>query len=158
MRRPTLFLILLVVTWTTGCGSLSGGGTAVDEVHLFGLPVTFNMDAKPGADGFAVRVFVTQGGGAKGVPITAGAIEVLMFDGVVAGDELGVKPPQQVWKFGPNQLAPLREKTTLGTGYRFALRWENSPTRGHITVAARFVPPRGEPIYSSPSTITASSK
>jgi hypothetical protein len=135
-----------------------GGGDRVDEVHLFGLPVTLNFDAKPGPDGFAVRIFVTKGGGAKGSTIQSGNLEVMMFDGVVGVDEIVTKEPNQTWKFTAGQLAPLREQTSLGNGYRFALRWENPPTRGHITVVARYVPPKGNPVYSSPSTITATMK
>lgn len=158
MRRGVC-LILLLALCAGGCATLSPGSSGgVDEVHLFGLPVTLDMDSKPGRDGFAVRVFVTKGGGAKGVVINSGAIEVLMFDGVVGPGEFATKEPNQVWKFNPRELAPHREQTTLGNGYRFALRWKEPPTRGHITVAARFVPEKGEPIYSSPSTISAAIK
>ena len=150
---------LLAALCLAACGTMSGGGgDRVDEVHLFGLPVTLNFDGKPGADGFAVRVFVTKGGGAKGATIQSGNLEVLMFDGVVGADEIATKEPKEIWKFTPRQLTPLREQTSLGVGYRFALRWNDLPTHGHITVLARYIPLKGEPVYSSPSTITATAK
>ena len=141
------------------CATISGGGgERVDEVHLFGLPVTLNLDGKPGPDGFAVRVFATKGGGAKGSTIESGNLEVMMFDGVIGADEVAAKEPKQVWKFNSRQLGHLREVTSLGNAYRFTLRWDQAPTRGHITVVARYVSPKGEPVYSSPSTITATIK
>lgn len=154
-----LVLCLLAGLCITGCATMSGGRSErVDEVHLFGLPVTLNFDGKPGADGFAVRIFVTKGGGAKGSTIQSGNLEVLMFDGVVGADEIATKEPKQVWKFTPHQLTALREQTSLGAGYRFVLRWDEAPTHGHITVLARYISPKGEPVYSSPSTITATAK
>jgi hypothetical protein len=151
---------LIAALCLAACATMSGGGRGdrIDEVHLFGLPVTLNFDAKPGPDGFAVRVFVTKGGGAKGSTIESGNLEVMMFDGVIGADEIATKEPNQTWKFTARQLASLREQTSLGNGYRFALRWENPPTHGHITVVARYVPPKGEPVYSSPSTIMATIK
>jgi hypothetical protein len=138
---------------------MSGGGREhVDEVHLFGLPITLNLDGKPGADGFAVRVFVTKNGGAKGATVENGNLEVLMFDGVIGSDEIAAKEPNQVWKFTPRQLSPLREQASLGNSYRFTLRWDQQPTRGHVTVVARYVPVKGGPVYSSPSTIAATIK
>jgi hypothetical protein len=116
------------------------------------------MDSKPGPDGFAVRVFATKDGGAKGALIQSGALEVLMFDGVLTGNHVLAAEPKQVWKFTPRELGPLHEQTSLGHGYRFALRWEEPPAHGHITVVARYVPQKGEPIFSAPSTITASVK
>ena len=153
------FCSLIAALCLAACATMSGGrGDGVDEVHLFGLPMTFNMDATPGPDGFAVRVFVTKGGGAKGTVINSGTLEVLMFDGVVDADKVAVDQPKQVWRFTPHQLLSLREQTSLGTGYRFALRWQEPPTRGYITIVARYVPPQGRPVYSSPSAITATIK
>lgn len=150
---------LLAALCLGACGTMSGGGgDRVDEVHLFGLPVTLNFDGIPGADGFAVRIFVTKNGGAKGSTIQSGNLEVMMFDGVVGGDEIATKEPKQTWKFTPRQLTGLREQTSLGVGYRFALRWEEPPTHGHITVLARYISTKGEAVVSSPSTITATAK
>lgn len=157
MRSFTSGIALVLAIAFAGCATFSGGGGGdVTELHLFGLPVTLNMDAKPGADGFAVRVYATKNGAAKGALVTAGSIEILMFDGVVGTGDLANQTPQQTWKFSGRELGKYEEQTSLGHGYKFALRWNETPKRKHITVLARFVPSKGEPIYSSPSTITAS--
>ena len=155
-----LFLAsLLMALLASGCASLSGGGgESVAEVHLFGLPVTLNLDNRPGADGFASRVYAVKVGGAKGATVHNGKVEILMFDGVASVDEVFVKPPTQTWTFTPRQLNAFGEKSTLGQGYRFVLRWNEAPQRGHITIVARYVPEKGEAVYSSPSTIASSAK
>lgn len=155
MRLRLLSLLAALVV--AGCATTGGKGD-VDELHLFGMPVTLNMDSKPGADGVAVRIFATKGGSAKGSAISSGAIEMLMFDGVMAGPEALTAPPKQVWKYTARDLKPFREEKSLGTAYQLALRWNEPPKRGHVTVIARYLPPKGEPVYSSPSTITAAVK
>jgi hypothetical protein len=156
--RP-LLCSLLIALLAGGCGTLSGPRVArINEVHLFGLPVTLNLDNRPGSDGFASRVYLVKAGRAKGVAIKNGNVEVLMFDGVVSVDEVFTKQPTQKWIFTPRELNSLREESSLGQGYRFILRWNEPPKRGHITVVARYVPEKGEPVYSSPSTITAATK
>jgi hypothetical protein len=153
------WLVVVAALFLAGCGTLSGRRSeGVDALHVFGLPVTINMDTRPGADGFAVRVFVTKSGGAKGTTINNGSIEVLMFDGVIGADEIQTKQPKQLWKFTSKQLSPMREQTSLGNAYRFALRWDEPPQHGHITVLARYITERGQPVYSSPSSITASTR
>jgi hypothetical protein len=151
--------ILAAVLLAGGCATLSGGkNEGVDAVHVFGLPVTINMDTRPGPDGFAVRVFVTKNGGAKGTVINNGSIEILMFDGAMKLEDLATQQPKESWKFNPKQLAAMREQTSLGTAYRFTLRWTEPPTHGHVTALARYVPQKGEPIYSSPSSINSAIK
>src|SRR3954467_10285257 len=109
---------LIAALCLAACATTSGGGgERVDEVHVFGLPITLNLDGKPGADGFAVRVFVTKNGGAKGATVENGNLEVLMFDGVIGADEIAAKEPNQVWKFTPRQLSSLREQASLGSSY-----------------------------------------
>jgi hypothetical protein len=157
---PILGMLLLL---TGGCSSPSGhrgrsfenskGGT--DEIHLFGVPIALDFDGKRGPDGFAVRVYMSSSGRAKGVPITSGSLEILMFDGlpVLPGGNLGT--PKRVWTFTPADLKPYAEKTAIGIGYRFALQWESSvPSGNRITVFARWKRARGNTITSDPSTIS----
>ena len=148
--------LLAAVLLAGGCGTFSAGrNEGVDAVHVFGLPVTINMDTRPGPDGFAVRVFVTKNGGAKGTVINNGSIEILMFDGAMKLEDLATQQPKERWKFSPKQLASVREQTSLGTAYRFTLQWTEAPRHGHVTVLARYVPQKGEPIYSSPSSFNS---
>ncbi len=151
----------LILLFIAGCASLSSGGGSggrVDEGDLFGLPGALNMDNKPGADGFAWRVLLTKTGSAKGSPVRDGAIEVLMFDGVVSVEKLVGESPAQTWHFTARELARYEEQSSLGRGYRFALQWREAPTHGHLTVLARYAPVKGEPVYSAPSTISAASR
>jgi hypothetical protein len=145
------FLFLLL----TACATFSSSSASIDALHLFGLPVTLNFDGAPGSDGFAIRIYATQNGEPKGSPIRQGEIEIWMFDGVVENDRLLSTPPTQTWKFNPRELNQHVEQTSLGFGYKFALRWNKAPAHGHITVVARHSSSKSAPIYSSASVITA---
>jgi hypothetical protein len=95
---------------------------------------------------------------AQGLAIRSGKLDILMFD---SGDsKTGQKEtPRHVWSFRPHELKEYEGDTQLGVGYRFALQWGADAPRGRsVTVIARYVPSRGEPIYSSPSTISLSAK
>src|SRR5690242_1229923 len=100
----SLLCSLLITLVASGCASLSRGGGRVAEVHLFGSPVTLNLDNRPGADGFAGHVYVVKVGESKGSPVQTGKIEVLMFDGLASVDEVFTKTPAQTWTFTPRQL------------------------------------------------------
>jgi hypothetical protein len=157
MRRLICSLLLALIA--SGCGTVSGNRAGrINEIHLFGLPVTLNLDNRPGSDGFAARVYAVKGGRAKGVPIQNGKIEIWMFDGVISVDDVFKMPPTQSWSFTPRDLQQFSEKSTLGQGYRFVLRWNQQPTRGHITIVARYLPEKGEPVFSSPSAINSAAK
>lgn len=155
-----LFCTLLLALGVAGCATMSAGGRgdAVEEVHLFGLPATLNLDNKPGADGFGVRVFITKAGSVKGAALQSGSLEILMFDGVVDSAEAASQTSQQIWKFTARELAQYRDQSSLGVGYQLTLRWNEAPKRRNITAVARYVPPKGSPIYSAPSAISSASK
>lgn len=149
-----IFIASLVGLLAGGCATTQvGRGDPVNEVALIAPPTTLNLDGQPGADGFAVRVYVIKAGNAKGAPISNGAVELLMFDGRVGSEQLLAAAPAQTWRFTPRELEKLEEQTALGTAYHFALRWAKQPARPAITVVARYVPPKGGPIYSPPSAI-----
>ena len=153
---PALGGLLLI--FLCGCATFSGNGGPIDAVHLFGLPVTLNLDGAPGSDGLAIRIYDTQNGESKGSQIRSGEVEIWMFDGVIENDRLLETPPVQTWKFTPRELNQYAEKTSLGFGYRFTLRWKNAPTHGHITVVARHSAPKSSPTFSAPIVITAAAK
>ncbi len=156
-------LVLLLVGWVAGpikSDAASARGP-IDELHLFSLPAAVNLDPKPGPEGFEIRIYGSTGEKAKGVAITSGTLEVLMMDGVVsAAEAAGKSKPLKVWSFTPAELKRSVSKSALGIGYRMTLRWdESAPKRESITVIARYVPPKGgDSIYSSPVTISISSK
>jgi hypothetical protein len=129
-------------------------GTSPEEIHLFGVPSALNLDSIPGPDGVGVRIYASTATVAKGLAIRSGTLEILMFDtpGQAANPE-GNKP-RHMWAFTPNQLKQVSGETSMGLGYRLALPWGADKPAGHsVTVIARYLPRKGKPIYSSPSTI-----
>jgi hypothetical protein len=130
----------------------------VVEVHLMTSPIGLNLDNTPGPDGFEAKIFFNDGRNPKPVPVRKGALEILMFDGTLRAGGEGVQP-LKTWRFSMEELAALEFKSKIGTGYNFTLAWgENKPTRQNISVAARYIPSAGEPIFSAPSTVTVGVK
>lgn len=124
------------------------------------MPLALNLDDVPGPDGFAVRIFYSRTTRARGIPITSGTVEILMFDGVLMDAALGgtaaaLPVPLRVWPFTAEQLKPFSTRTSLGIGYQFVLRWDDKkPTGDHLTVVARYLPSRGPALLSTPSSIS----
>ena len=58
-------------------------GAGIEAIHVFALPVALNLDNSPGPDGFGVTIYASAASPAKGLPITTGKIEILMFDGAL---------------------------------------------------------------------------
>ena len=155
--RSLAAVMLSALMWS-GCASTGGGGSGdnggVDELNLFAAPVAVDIDQLPGADGVALRVYASSGGRAKGVTIRKGTLEVLMYDGALAEVNPANLKPLKTWSFRPEQLKVGAGSSSLGVGYRFVLPWEKDvPTQGRVTVLVRYTPPKGRPIYSSPSGI-----
>jgi len=151
----------LLALWV-GCASPPGGGGghagdargSPDELHLFGVPVTLDLDQQPGSDGFAIRIYASSRTQAKGIPLRNGSVEISMFDGVVSDQKPTAAKPRRVWTFPAGELKSHLCQTAIGTGYQFALRWEDAvPAGDRITVVARYTSPQGRTISSGPSTI-----
>ena len=131
----------------TGCATVSG---RVDSIHVFSVPVALDLDGTPGPDSFGLTLYASAGDEARGIPVTTGRIEIQMYDGALPPDGSAVATPLQVWTFSPADLSKLGVKTSLGTGYRLTLRWDDAPPRqGRITVVVRHVRARGTVIQSS---------
>lgn len=143
-----------------GCATGAGDrGEALAELHLFGLPVALNLDGKPGPDGIGVRVYASAAGLAKGVPISRGTLEVLMFDGVVPESEVQSKPPRHSWTLPAAALKPFASDTSIGTGYQLALRWDqDAPRTSVVTVMARYHSPDGADLQSAANTVSVALK
>ena len=126
----------------------------IRELHLFTVPAALNLDAQPGPDGFEVRVYASTPERAKGIPITQGNLQIVMWDGLISGSGSLTNQPLHVWTFKPDDLKRSASTTSLGVGYRLTLRWEKDmPKQDGFTVAARFVPSKGPPVHSSTSGI-----
>jgi len=127
----------------------------VVELNLLAMPVALNLNGLRGSDGFAVKVYVSAAGSAKAVPLKSGTLEILMFDGVLNKTSNPKPKPLHTWSFPAAELSPFAVESTLGTGYNFTLPWgKDVPQQNRITVAARYVSPKGETLYSAASPIT----
>ena len=151
--------VFLIMMLGTGCASSGSANakSAVQSLHLFSVPVAVNLDDAPGPDGFAVRLFAKGAKGSKGIAIPNGTLEIVMFDGIVP--EKSSPAPLRTWSFSGSELKKHSGQSAVGTGYRFTLRWADSPpTQSRISVLARYVPPSGPAISSAPSSVTTGVK
>jgi hypothetical protein len=151
---------MLLVAACVGCRSISsGGGGPIDQLHLLVTSVALNLDRKPGPDGVGVRLYASRRGQAAALPITQGTLEILMFDGNVALDQLLQQQPRHTWTYPAEKLKPQAQETSVGISYRFAALWgEDQPKGERVTVVARYTGPSGQPIYSAPSSVPTSVK
>ncbi len=124
------------------------------ELNVITLPVGLDLDGRPGLDGFSIKVFGNTTSNPKPVPIRAGTLEVVMFDGSIYG-LTNLPPPLKIWSFSGAELRQHEFTARIGTGYEFLLAWgTNVPTRRMITVGARYTAPDGRIMTSSPSSVT----
>lgn len=161
VSRPTCLsacgLVVLALICLSGCSSPSGGGAfsrsdAVHELHLFVSPVALQSNPSGPADGLAVRVFASSRSQAKGVPIRAGTLEILAYDGAPDETARRSEKPAQVWSFPATKLPPFAVTSSLGTGYDLALPWQGTrPTASRLTIVARYTPALGPPLFAAPS-------
>jgi hypothetical protein len=152
-------VLCLVALASPGCGSTrarsrAGGRSAVEEIHLFGVPAALHLDGRPDPDGIGVRLYASSNGRAHGIRIGKGRLEILLYDGAFEFPSASGRPPLKTWSFAPPDLARFEAETSLGTGYQFALRWgTNQPTGRAVTVVARYFPPDGKAFESSANAI-----
>ncbi len=161
MRKLFGFGLLLALFCLAGCVAPSGlgGGGAIQELHLLVLPVPLRSNQPGTPDGFAVRVFATSRSRAKGVPIRAGTLDLLMYEGAPGDADLRVAKPARVWAFPAARLPANATVSSLGVGYQFALGLQGvPPTQNRLSVVARFTPAAGPALYSAPSVIPLSGR
>lgn len=131
----------------------------VDELNLLTQPTAINLDDEtPGPDGFAARIFAARNQPFALVPIESGELELLLFDGIVRRRDMAATEPHQTWSFTPQQLRRYEQRSALGVGYTFSVRWDASRQfeEEDLTIIARYLPP-GEgarPVYSAPVTLS----
>lgn len=137
----------------------SSGNSPLAELHLFSAPTAINLDPEPGLDGFETRLYASSAARARGAVIAKENLEILMYDGVPSAEALSTATPLHVWTFTPSDLRRLATQTSLGTGYRLALKWGvDRPKESSFTVIARLRSLRGGVVTSSPSVIAMSLK
>ena len=129
----------------------------IDAIELTAMPTALNFDNIPGPDGIQVRIFCYQLNTPTAV-LVSGTMEVLMFEGNVPPEGLGAKP-FHIWKFTGEELSAYRQPSMVGWGYGLQLLWgTHMPTAPMVTVAARYTPPGGQPIYALPVSIAVAAK
>jgi hypothetical protein len=133
---------------------VSDASQDIEEINLISPQAALNYDTEPGPDGLWLRVYAGNSRQAKPVPIPKGTLEVLLFDGMPKAAELAQTTPLHVWTFRASDLGGCRQQTIIGTSYFLTLLWGNDkPVRNRVTVLARYLPPRGSPVYSTPTVV-----
>jgi hypothetical protein len=158
-----LFTAVAIVAaiMAAGCSSPRSsprGSTVVRPVERLDLlltPVALDLDGRPGADGFGVRVYASNRQSTFGNRILEGTLEILMYDGTVRTDGLATATPLRTWRYPASELKPYSQKTSIGLSYRFGLRWgEQIPRGARITVVARYEGPDKYVVMSAPGAIS----
>ena len=126
----------------------------VGEIHLFGLPTALTVAGSSVAGGVGVRIYASEAGGSRGIPIQRGSLEVLMFDQAAAGVDPQTQKPLKTWTFEAAKLAQFQFTTMMGTGYQLELKWDNDRPKGNaFTVVARYRGTDKSEIFSTPAAI-----
>jgi hypothetical protein len=134
--------------------SLSTAPQSVDKVNLLAAPIALNLDGIPGGDAIAVKIYATNSRNPKPVAITTGTLDLLAFDGILAAST-NTPQPFKIWSFPASELRRLQFKASIGIGYQITASYLGlKPKSDKLTILARYLREDGQPIYSSPSTIS----
>jgi hypothetical protein len=132
---------------------------AIDEIQIMAMPVGLNLDDVPGVDGFAVKIYPINRRHPKSVPLQSGALDLLLFDGILDAAGIRTNAPLRTWTFDAASLPQYGGKTAIGFSYSFTLAWgTNTPRQSKITVAGRHRPRQGLPAYSAPTAIAVANQ
>jgi hypothetical protein len=124
----------------------------IDELNLVSMPVPVNLESLPGIDGIVVKIYAVDTRHPRPQPIRSGTVEIRMFDGLVRDVATNTNNLRHVWIFPAQDLSGYAMTTGIGTGYSLPLGWgKDQPRQDKITLAARYLPPQGNPVYSTPS-------
>ncbi|MGY8652715.1 MAG: hypothetical protein ACKVJX_03755 [Verrucomicrobiia bacterium] len=161
--RSIFGVAALCLAFCSGCATdgsrstLRSSATSheVTQLHLLSFPTAINLDAIPGQDGVAIKVFAGNSRRPKPFALREGTLEILLFDGLLKSNP-GSKPePLKTWSFSILDLRRHEFKSTIGVGYELTLLWEGArPTRGRATLLARVELSDEKTIYSTPNPIT----
>lgn len=130
----------------------------IQELNLLSMPVALNLDAQPGADGVAVKIFASIAASEKTAAIVEGKLEILMYDGIIPPGTRDIPPALHTWVYSPQDLKSQASVKSVGVGYELVLAWgADRPNKKNVTLIARHVSNRGQTVYSGPVTVTVSS-
>jgi hypothetical protein len=126
----------------------------VDAIDLWAVPpAAINWDDVPGPDGIQVSVYLYRADRAEPVLIK-GKIEFVMYENRRPREGLAAAKPLRTWEYTEQELATHEMRGPAGWGYGTQLAWgKDVPTSPVITLIARYVPPLGPPLVSSPVVI-----
>lgn len=134
-------------------------GAAIEEINLLAIPVAVNLDQTPGLDGFVIKVYASNRDRPKPVQIEDGALDIFMFDGILGVTTTASSEPLRTWHYTAAEIGEFEIKSSIGTGYQFALLWGGAePPGSKISVVVRYTPARGTPVVSAPSIISVALK
>lgn len=152
--RLVMALTSVLLVAAAGCSSLGGGSKSVGELHLFGLPTALTVAGSSVAGGVGVRIYASEAGGSRGIPIKKGQLEILMFDQSAAGLDPQKDKPLKTWTLKASELDAFVSATMVGAGYQLELKWDKeAPTGKVFTVVARYRNPGKPDVYSAPAAI-----
>jgi hypothetical protein len=165
VQRLVALMLLSLLLGCSGCVSSGPPGkrasdrpssvSRIDEINLVTMPVVVNLESKLGINGVQVKVYAVDYQRPKTQPIREGALEILMFEGLVGESFDQTNRCRHIWSFPARDLPTYAATTTVGVGYPFSLSWgTNRPRADKITLVARYQPPQGPMIYSAPSYIS----
>jgi len=133
---------------------MPGPVAQADRIGLF-VPdnAIANWDGKPGFDGVVAQVmlFRDEGGGLKSV-LVSGEVDVMIYEGSKPDRLSDAIKPFFSWTFTSRELAE-RVVGQYGAlwGYALRLPWNVPPQTQNVWLIARYRPPSGNAIYSSPA-------
>jgi len=121
-------------------------------------PAATNWDGRPGADGLQVSVLLFRPG--EGLPVTVrGALECVVYEGIIRGDQLTDARPWRSWRFGPDDLRQRVVRTAYGWGYAVILPWgPTGPGTSSVTLVVRYHPPEGPAVASQATVVPVTAK
>ena len=157
----SLLLVIAVVSAvvSSGCTPPAKKGmpapiSHADRIGLFVPPNAIaNWDGEPGFDGVIAQVmlFRHKGGGLKSVLVT-GDVDVMIYEGAKPDNLSDAIKPFFSWTFNAEELSQ-RAVGQYGSlwGYALRLPWKLPPRSEKVWLIARYRPPSGRAIYSSPA-------
>jgi hypothetical protein len=164
-KRATVLKSVLVLiaavsaACSAGCTTVTGKGlpAAVARADRIGLFVPehaiADWDGKPGFDGIIAQIMLyrNEDGGLKSV-LVSGEVDVMFFEGPAPDNLNDAAKPFFTRTFTSEELARrvTKQYSTLW-GYALRMGWESPPQTENIWLIARYRPPAGPAIYSSPA-------
>ena len=164
-KRATIlknFLVLAAVVSAAAAGGCTlptkkGMPAPIPHADRIGLFVPesaiANWDGEPGFDGVVAQVmlFRDSGGGLKSV-LVSGEVDIMIYEGSKPDNLSDATKPFFSWTFNAEELAQ-RVVGQYGSlwGYALRLPWKLPPQSEKVWLIARYRPPSGRAIYSSPA-------